>query len=318
MNTGIGGLVYKKAPQKINNWLNDHKTFVNARSAIKYLFDYLKPKEIWLPSYLCQTIIQGNHNFKFYDCDIFENLSKYFDLANKKNNIFYYIEYFGFAKNIDFKDKKCIVIQDCSQSIFLKKNPQADYAVYSFTKMLPVPDGGSFIGDLDPNYENNNAHVLESFKISKKAIELRRNGNENWRDFYLRSKKKPIGFYQMSDYSKKIIHNIDLEQIAKNFKNNYNAVSSKINSLFKISDNIPVGFPVLLKKRDFILKTLIEKKIYPAIHWKLPFYFKKSSNIEKKILTIPCAWCSSEEIDYLCEKIKIINKYQYEHFIDIT
>lgn len=307
MNTGIGGLVYKRAPQKTNNWLDEHKTFINARSAIKYLFDYFKPKEIWLPSYLCRTIIQGNHNFKYYDCDIFEDPSKYFYLANKKENIFYYIEYFGFKKNVDFKNKKCIVIQDCSQSIFLKKNPQADYAVYSFTKMLPVPDGGSFVGNLNPSYKKSSSDVLDAFQISKKAIELRRKGNQSWRSFYLKSKNKPIGFYRMSDYSKKIISNTNLKQISKKFRNNYSAVSFGVNSLFDLSDNVPLGFPILLENRDIVLKKLIKKQIYPAIHWKLPFYFEKAVNIEKKILTIPCAWCCDIEINYLLKELKKVN-----------
>lgn len=309
MSTGIGGLVYKKPPEKSNNLLFDHKTFVNARSAIKYLFDYINPKEIWLPSYLCKTIIQGNHNFKFYDCDIFDDPSKYFHLANKKGNIFYYIEYFGFKKNVDFKNKKCFVVQDCSQSIFLKKNPDVDYAIYSFTKMLPVPDGGSIVGDIDPVYKEPCLYVLESFDILKKSIELRRKGDPIWRNFYLRSKNKPIGPYQLSDYSRKIINSIDLESLSKKFRKNYKLVSSEVQSLFKLEDNVPIGFPILLKNRDFVLKNLIENQIYPAIHWKLPHYFKKASCLEKKIITIPCAWCCDDEIDYLCEKIKKINKY---------
>lgn len=307
MNTGIGGLVYKNPPRKKNNFLDGHKTFVNARSAIKYLFDHLKPREIWLPSYLCKTIIQGDHNFKFYDCDIFDNPSKYFHLANKEGNIFYYIEYFGFKKNVDFENKKCVVVQDCAQSVFLKKNPHVDYAIYSFTKMLPVPDGGSIVGDIDPIYKTPCSDFLESIEFLKNPIDLRRKGDSDWRNLYLKSKKiKPVGNYQISDYSKEVINNIDLASLSEKFTKNYNLISSLINPLFELKDNVPLGFPILLKNRDFVLKSLIENKIYPAIHWKLPHYFKKASSLEKKILTIPCAWCCDDEIDYLCEKISFL------------
>lgn len=308
MNTGIGGLVYKEPPEKNNNWLLNHKTFVNARSAIKYLFDHLKPKKIWLPSYLCKTIIQGNHNFKFYDCDIFDDPSKYFHLANEEGNIFYYIEYFGFRKNVNFKNKKCIVVQDCSQSIFLKKNTYADYAVYSFTKMLPVPDGGSIVGEINPVYDNPCSKILKPVDDLKKSIELRRKGDINWRTLYLKSKKnKPIGTYQMSDYSRKIINKIDFESLSKKFRKNYSFISSELPSLFGLENNVPLGFPVLAKNRDFLLKCLIEKKVYPAIHWKLPNYFKKASCLEKKIITIPCAWCCGDEIKYLLSELKSLS-----------
>lgn len=311
MDTGIGGLVYKNPPQKKNNFLENHKTFINARSAIRYLFDYLKPKEIWLPSYLCKTIIQGNHDFKFYDCDIFDDPSKYFHLANKEGNVFYYIDYFGFRKNVSFNGKRCLVVQDCAQSVFLKKNLEADYAIYSFTKMLPVPDGGSIVGDIDPVYKTPCSDVLKSIEFLKKPIDLRRKGYSDWRRLYLKSKKiKSVGNYQISDCSKEVINNIDLESLSNKFRKNYNLISTIIRPLFKLEDNVPLGFPVLLENRDFVLKSLIENKIYPAIHWKLPHYFKKASAIEKNIITIPCSWCSDYEINYLMNTIRFLNKYK--------
>ena len=278
-----------------NNFLEGHATFFNARSAIKYLFDYLNPKEIWLPSFLCKTIVQGNHKFNFYDFDLFEDISYFFNIANKENNLFYYIDYFGFSKKINFENKKCIVVQDCCQSIFLRKNKSSDYAIYSYPKILSVFDGGSIFGiKHEVQYKDADLEYNECFNNNFKSLILRRQNQSSWRDFYLKSKNKLVGNYDMSIDSKQLILGSNLEEIKTKQIENYKFICNFIKPLFKLNKNdVPVGFPIFSKKRDQILNKLIENKIYCPIHWLIKSDLEKAREIEKKILTIPCTWCYS-------------------------
>jgi len=280
-----------------NNFLEGHATFFNARSAIRYLFDCLNPKEIWLPSFLCKTIIQGNHKFNFYDCDLFEDISYFFNIANKENNLFYYIDYFGFSKKINFENKKCIVVQDCCQSIFLKKNNLSDYAVYSYPKILSVFDGGSIFGlNHEIKYNHVDASYNEHFNNNFKSLILRRQNQKSWRNFYLKSKNKLVGNYDMSIESKQLITNSNLREIRMRQIENYEFICNFVKPLFKLSkSDTPIGFPIFSKKRDYILNTLIENKIYCPIHWLIESDSKKARETEEKILTIPCSWCYSLE-----------------------
>lgn len=303
----------------------------NGRTAIKFILSHIiKKKRIrtcWLPSYLCETIIQPfkelNLEYKFFN--IKENLQLDIDYLSKrikKNDLILALYYFGFPPNenvVNFlnksKDSNVIILEDLTHSFLSKNiylNKIGNYSIISLRKWFGIPDGGIAISNDDlfdkdiiikkPFDEFVNLRlqysVLKNFYI-KKIIDK----NKSFRKLHNKAEElvnSVIDLNIMSNLSKAILDTIDFNTIIYKRRNNYKYLLSCIHNLDKIkilypilSDDVcPLGFPVLFEKRDSLRKYLINNNIYCPVHWHLsediPKNFSYSYSLSKNILTIPC------------------------------
>lgn len=286
----------------------------NARSGIRIVIDYLKPKQIWLPSYLCPTMVdaanQGSCAIKFYPIDRKLKIpSNTFIKQIKPRDIFLFIEYFGFPFDEiilkEVKEKKALLFNDCSQSLFSKLSEKSDFCLFSPRKFLGVPDGG--ILHFNQEYEmlkNSFSKPPEDlyYKLFQ-AVILRRefdlfNNGKDWLNLFNQGEKDfSTTPYSMSELSQILLkYAFNYSQIRISRRENFEFLASHLSSygIFnELPDGVvPLGYPIRIVLRDTIQKLLFEKDIYPPIHWKfhgkVPFEFLESHSLSKEIMTLPC------------------------------
>jgi len=294
--------------------------FVNFRSALYCLANKLNSKKVWLPSYMCESVINSIDNPRFY------KIGKNFNYTGnelrycKPNDLIVAVDFFGFPfdKRIleTAKKQRALVVEDLSMSCFSKSNNDSDFILYSLTKSMGISDGAV----LEQNTKSKISFDLQKppndFIETSMIARLLRSQNYNfsplnWHKWFVEGKKKnPLGFFSISEESKMAMHTIDKLKILENF----NRYKKSFKHEFTIEKNIiPSCYPILVNQRDQVQKELYKFGIYCSIQWPLLSIAKKyieSHIISKSILCLPCGDnCSKDEIDYVSSNLlKIANK----------
>ncbi|EHP89552.1 hypothetical protein [Methanotorris formicicus] len=302
---------------------NFNSIFVgDGRQAIKAVLlnfiSELKDKKIYLPSYLCGSILQP-----------FKELSLKFDFYGHthplrpninfslKNSLIYIIDYFGTEvlsnKEIEELSENNLIILDITHSIFNKKRfkikSENVIMVASLRKIFPIPDGGviyckNFININKCKY-NKYIKMLEAMFLKKYYIT---NNNENLKEYFLELYKNYeklkdhsiIKIFDIPPISLEILQNLNINKLLSKRKENLNYFYNNLNNevikpLFeKTKVESPFFMPILFKNekiRETYRKKLIEFKIYPPIHWELPNdvprKFRYEHELSKNILSLP-------------------------------
>ena len=125
---------------------------VTARSGIFLLCKLLKPGRVWLPAYLCHSMVESvkfaDTNIEFYPVSVDLKLAE-LDWTSKvrAGDIVVCIDYFGFESETEVhravKERDAWLVQDAAQALLSEyERPQADFVLYSPRKFLGLPDGG--------------------------------------------------------------------------------------------------------------------------------------------------------------------------------
>lgn len=131
------------------NWVSECRT-ATGRSAVQHLINILKPKAVLMPSYVPEGIlvpfVRSGTPIKYYK--LREDLRPDLDHLQKnlcKGSLVIVIHYFGYitetgalreiVSNVDG-----VLFEDCAQALFAKA-ADADVALWSYNKFLPVVDG---------------------------------------------------------------------------------------------------------------------------------------------------------------------------------
>jgi len=294
----------------------------NARSGIKLVVDSLKPETIWLPSFICPSILTAIDNnktsVKFYPINIeLKIVVSDFIKSIQPGDIFLFIDYFGFSTNPDFlillKQKGVILFQDCSQALFYNwKNSIADFCLYSPRKFLGVPDGG-IIFDKNNLLKNKSALSEPSQEIIYhlfQAVVKRREfdlwgGDREWNELFQIGEQLMIANNNSMSETTRLLLNLafDYPQIKAKRRDNFSILLCKLShfAVFKSlpDDVVPIGFPIRLNHRDEVQKKLFSRNIYPPIHWRIinhvPEEFSESHQLSEEIMTLPCDQRYDEE-----------------------
>lgn len=288
----------------------------NARSGIKLVIDQLKPARVWLPSYLCPSILSAiNLEFsviKFYPVgkDLMV-VSDAFLSDLRPDDLFLCIDYFGFPfENHLLKQVKqhgCTLLRDCSQALFFDfQNDQlCDFHLFSPRKFLGVPDGGILHAKTKLNFQSCplSPSDEETFAEMFQAVIFRRDfdqfgGNHDWFGYFQRGESRfEPSDSPMSELSQILLKNgFDYDFIRAQRKQNYMILAERLRqlALFPLlpEDVVPLGFPIVIPERDVVRERLFKKEIYPPIHWDIlndvPVEFVESRELCRQIMTLPC------------------------------
>lgn len=286
--------------------------------ALEQLINLNSNKIIWLPSYICPSVInllvQLEFDIKFYAVNEFfciDDLS----IQIECNDIFFYINYFGFQNisAVRFINKinsklKIWVIEDCVQVPFNSySSPLSHFIITSFRKYSEIPDGALLSSDFEFS-----SHLEEANEndISKKIIgKILRNFSTNdelylgllmaaEKKFFVKNVPKKISFF--SNY---LLERIDIKRNIDKRRENYKYLFEKLSTIsslcFPICGpldplTVPLGLPVkvLNYKRNDLRNYLMKYNIFCAIHWdieQIPLLmkFQKSRLLSQEILTLP-------------------------------
>ncbi len=191
---------------------------------------------------------------------------------------------------------------------------QADYAMASLRKTLPIPDGAiiwsgknlplpqASQSQSDGAYKRLSAMVLKRAYLNGGYV-----SKETYRQLEIESEDSldDVSHDQISAFSKNVLCSLDIKRFRErrtaNVRHFLNLSLSEQNQnwqpLFSSWDNGSVPFNSIIlcrnrEVRDSLRKYLISKNIFPAIHWPQPHNGITSNDLEaidlsSRILTIP-------------------------------
>ena len=289
--------------------------FLSARCAIQFLIDSLKPPQVWMPSYLCCSMIdavdQKTIVLKFfpigYDLEVAS--LDWLDLLIP-GSLVVLIDYFGFPCDMhiasEVQSRGSFVLEDASQALLSTHvGLQSDYVLFSPRKTLGVPDGG--ILQYRQNHLPSSAQLMpppkEWWLKALEACMARREfdkfgGERRWYELFRQVEATyPLGPYRMSELSETLLETaFDYQSIARARLANYTYLADSLAdfTIFKkLDDNtVPLGFPIRVNNRDEVRQILFGQQVYPPIHWEIgecvPGSFVASHELSSNIMTIPC------------------------------
>lgn len=291
-----------------------HFDVTNTRSGLYCLGLTLKPKAVWLPSYLCRSILDGVKglpiDIRFYELDDQLKMTRMDEVVDlvQEGDFFLFINYFGFVNDLEIIDvlrkKGIVIIEDSSQALLTSHDSfRSDFALFSFRKFAGIPDGGLVwmkkkinVTAIDPIPEEWEATVQDCARARYEFDQSGRN-NDWFRKFQRMERLQPSGPIGMSQLSRDIcLRHLDWNTIRQKRVENYKVLWNSLHSLavmpFPRTETVPLGFPIRVPHRQKLLKVLYENSIFPAIHWaipdEVPAYFKSCRQLSSEIMTIPC------------------------------
>lgn len=297
-------------------FLNENSIgMINARSCIYLLIEQLHPRQVWVPSYLCHTILDAvslhDVELRFFEIDdALRVASRDWIEEIHENDLAILIDYFGFPLEEDVaascRKAGARVLEDASQALLKETpSPSADFIIYSPRKFIGVPDGG-ILNALGDNRLSVPALETAPGKWWLKAVQscmVRRDFDKDGKDrswfalYQEANRKNPIGMYGMSDLAWSLLkHGFDYRRIAAARRENYRMLHDRLAHLaiFPTLDPavVPLGFPICLPERERIRNRLFQDKIFPPVHWEIaefvPERFADSHRLSREIMTLPC------------------------------
>lgn len=288
--------------------------FANARSALRVLARELSPDQIWIPSFLCPTLVTALRSetavIRYYDVgDGFAAVDSTWQKQVRRGDLLLFIDYFGFPffrSSVDEAiSRGCVVIEDASQALLSEGlGEEAHFLVFSPRKFVGVPDGGILkaLGEtafapppFDPPPEDWWRDALHASSL--RAEFDRSGGNRDWYPVSQSAEsRQPLGPFPMSGLTRTLLEcAFDYRDIAERRVANYRLLLDELGdlALFKHLPErvVPLGFPIRTSNRDEVRDSLFAEEIFPAVHWPIvnvvPSEFESSHRLATEILTLP-------------------------------
>jgi dTDP-4-amino-4,6-dideoxygalactose transaminase len=315
---GLTETVEPKVTTDSGRWkfLDDSNLFLaNGRSGIVVLLNILAPARVWMPSYLCPTMITAvdrkKTNLRFYDVDFNLHVSSTNWIEQiQTGDLVVLIDYFGFPLSSKVarlvKQRGGYVLEDACQALLSDHTGRySDFVLFSPRKTIGVPDGGILASCCNVEFKDielKNAPSAWWLKMLEAAINRREfdkyGGKRRWyRLFQDTNAATPIGYFAMSELSHKLLSNgFEYQDICHRRIENYSilAYSLKDIAIFPVlpKGTVPMGFPIRHAKRNKIRMKLFQELIYPPVHWsidgKVPTEFSESHRLAYQIMTLSC------------------------------
>jgi hypothetical protein len=279
------------------------------------LIELLSPRRVWLPAYLCPSIIAAVRKTKvplsFFEVDydlrvVPESLA---DVG--PGDLVDIIDYFGFpadrAVMRAVRASGAWLLEDACQAMLTEGvGSGADFLLLTPRKFVGVPEGGILISnreEVDFTGIRLEAPPLHWWLMTLSAAVLRtefdlHGGDRRWFDLYRTLEEEmPIGRYAMSDLSRALLTAaFDYRAISRRRVENYQVLADGLSAIalhpLLGPGIVPLGFPVRVANRDEVLKLLYANDIFPPVHWPfqgaLPDRFTESYRLLGDIMMLPC------------------------------
>ncbi len=288
------------------------RLLATARSAVKLLVRALRPASVWLPSYICGVVIDAAREpgvrVRFYAVD--QSLIPDNDWLRQiqAGDLVIFADYFGFdtwsLHGAEAGARGAHIVEDACQAMLNTDfSPHSDYIIFSPRKFIGVPDGGILVTGRNTELPGADfpappaQWLLQATRASILRSEFDRyGGDRSWfKMFQSAEANGPMEPCRMSDLSAAILRIVDWATIKRGRRRNYEYLLSELGEL-AIFPNlpryvVPLGFPICVRNRDRVRRSLFNERIYPAVHWEIvdlvPAEFISSHRLASEIMTLP-------------------------------
>lgn len=288
-------------------------SLANARSGIWIAVQHIQPPQVWMPSYLCSSMLDGvpdRARVRYYDVDYDLKLSDVQWIEDVgQGDLVCFIDFFGYLADRRLlqrvKARGGWILEDACQALFTESVGEvADFVLYSPRKFVGVPDGGIFI--IAPSVPIGDIMLqappeewwLTSFRATLFRRDFDRGGNQrDWFDLFRKAEASiPTGPYAMSTLSAALISRVNAPAIAHRRRANYAFLLERLAQwavLPELPDGVvPLGFPIRTRQRDRVRQRLFADDIFPPVHWAIggvvPLRHHQSHRLSAEIMTLPC------------------------------
>jgi len=274
----LGGYIELELPVQDQHWLANAYKFNSARAALTSLIAQLTIKEVWLPRYLCDSIINtfdgGKVQLKFYE--LAEDFTIKSELSLGEHSLLLYVNYFGVCT----EQALCVISQygankvviDNSQAMFC--DPLETLAtIYSPRKFFGLPDGGLLYSDdpriKQPENRDNTSETRMGHLISRLT-----NSPEKAYQKYLEAEQAiaDLPVLGISKLTERLLHSVDYEAAkivrARNARHLHDHLV-KYNQLdLNFDDTIaPLCYPFLPNVNAAKWIELIKNRVFVPSYW---------------------------------------------------
>lgn len=293
----VGGFFELELAQKVEYHISAIK-LNSGRNALKYILKSQKLKKLYIPNFICDSVIEPlinlNIKYDFYNIDKSFEIIQELSCADQEKIL--YVNYFGLKnKYIDtlvLKYEKNLII-DNTQAFFEKPLNNID-TLYSARKFFGVSDGG-YIYTMHQLSEN--LEVDESYKYTEHLIGRIDKSASCFYSKYQVAEQRLINqpIKEMSKLSSRILKSIDYEDVKIKRERNFYYLHNQLKdiNILKIdTESMSIPFVYTFMNDDIKLREkLIENKIYVAKYWGEVLGRDNVSHIERdfvnKIVPLP-------------------------------
>jgi hypothetical protein len=295
-------------------------------------------REAWLPRYCCDSVIQPFQQLGFavFFYSSGSDLKTPGRLPDRIGSAtFLLIHYFG-KKNypvLNWLDalapgeRPRFIIEDCAQAVLTGNvGSYGDFAIGSYRKFLPQPDGAVLACDLPLAVDlmEPDENFVSARLIGKM---VREGGGDGFLELFAQAEERidgKIAPRRMSLLSRYLFKRTDLTLIRSRRRNNWEYLVGGLKGegmadgcltlLFDAleDDEVPLGLPITVEhnRRDELRRYLMNRNIFCPVHWQLRedagnADWRCESALSAAILTLPTDQGVTESaLDYLIATIK--------------
>lgn len=297
----IGGYFELELPRGQGHYYPQALKYQSARATFYALLLFIKPKRVWMPYYICDSmlapLIKAEIEVCFYSLN--KDLSIQDDFELEKNDLLLYVNYFGVCSHIQDlilkKYNKEQIVFDHSQAFFV---PPMDClaTIYSPRKFFGVPDGGLLVTSLnmiEPEKQDTGSFARTSHLLHRLAGEPE--------DGYMayQANEKTLEDFQprkMSVLTERLLNSINYDLVKQVRNTNFKKVHSQIghSNDFEINQeniNGPMGYPYLANNSE-LRSSLIKRRVFIPTYWPEVLERPGVTGTEKQLVEnmnlIPC------------------------------
>lgn len=256
---------------------NNALSLNSARNCFEYVLQKYNPSKIFLPHYICDSIIDVAKSMgiacEFYSLNDKMELCQPIEL--QQSELLLYVNYFGlktsYANQLANRFGHSIII-DNSQAFFMEPNRNA-HNIYSPRKFFGVPDGGYLYTDLPSDVSDlpEETTIDRSCHLLGRIESGPRKYHTTFREAESAFRGRPIR--KMSRITKRILDSLDYKSIALKREKNFLFLHTHLASIndypieIDASFNGPMIYPLLIKNGYSLRDRLIKEQIYIASYW---------------------------------------------------
>lgn len=310
LTSALGGYFELELSVRNQNWLPQAYKFNSARAAFASLVDQLEINTVWIPRYLCDSMISVLNDreiqIEFYD--LAEDFTIKSEVNLGEHCLLLYVNYFGICNEQSMKVISQYgtnnVVIDNSQAMF--STPFSTLAtIYSPRKFFGLPDGGLLCSDdsrikqparRDDTSEARMDHLISRLTYSPEIA------YQKYLDAEHAIGELPV--LGMSRLTERLLLSIDYDAVKAARSRNARYLHARLreyNQLdLDLSDHrAPLSYPFLPNVKTASRSELIKKRVFLPNYWEEVLTRVEEGSFEWNLVTnglfLPCDQRYTEE-----------------------